>query len=63
MKTSSFPGRLGRALTLSALALALAGCAAQMAYRDGRELIEKDQVEAGLLKLQEAIAKDPGNAQ
>ncbi|QGZ43279.1 general secretion pathway protein GspD [Pseudoduganella flava] len=34
-----------------------------MAYRDGRDLIEKDQIEAGLLKLQEAIAKDPGNAQ
>ncbi len=63
MNQHILPGRLRRALALSALALALTGCAAQMAYRDGRDLIEKDQVEAGLLKLQEAIAADPGNAQ
>jgi general secretion pathway protein D len=56
-------GKIRRVLALSALALALSGCAAQMAFRDGRDLIEKDQVEAGLLKLQEAIVKDPGNAQ
>jgi general secretion pathway protein D len=45
------------------LALLLAGCAGQMAYRDGRELVAQDQVEAGLLKLQEAVAAEPGNAQ
>lgn len=56
-------GRVRRVVALSAMALALAGCAGQMAYRDGTTLIEKDQVEAGLLKLQEAIAQDPGNAQ
>ncbi len=56
-------GTIRRVLTLSALALALSGCAAQMAFRDGRDLIEKDQVEAGLLKLQEAFTKEPGNAQ
>ncbi len=56
-------GRLRRTLTLSAMVLALSGCAAQMAYRDARNLIEQDQVEAGLLKLQEAISADPGNAQ
>jgi len=50
-------------LTLSALVLALSGCAAQMAYRDGKALVDKDQVEAGLLKYQEAIAADPANAQ
>ncbi|AVR96000.1 secretin N-terminal domain-containing protein [Pseudoduganella armeniaca] len=55
--------RLRRTLTLSTMVLALSGCAAQMAYRDARDLIEKDQVEAGLLKLQEAISADPGNAQ
>jgi general secretion pathway protein D len=43
------------------VALALSGCAAEMAYRDGRNLVEKDQVEAGLLKYQEAISRDPGN--
>ncbi|WP_395406767.1 secretin N-terminal domain-containing protein [Pseudoduganella sp. UC29_106] len=52
-----------RMLTLSALVLALSGCAAQMAYRDGKSLVEKDQVEAGLLKFQEAIQADPSNAQ
>ncbi|MRV74207.1 general secretion pathway protein GspD [Duganella sp. FT92W] len=50
--------------TLTALvALTLGGCAAQMAYREGNALVEQDQVEAGLLKFQEAIAKDPANAQ
>ncbi len=50
-------------LLLVPLLLALGGCAAQLAYRDGRELVEKDQVEAGLLKFQDAMARDPGNAQ
>jgi general secretion pathway protein D len=36
-----------RTLSLSVLVLALSGCAADMAYRDGRNLVEKDQVEAG----------------
>ncbi|WP_374582225.1 secretin N-terminal domain-containing protein [Pseudoduganella sp.] len=51
-----------RTLTLSVLVLALSGCAAEMAYRDGRSLAEKDQVEASLLKFQEAINREPGNA-
>ena len=55
--------QLARLAALPLLALALAGCAAQMAYRDGRELVEQDKVEEGLLKFREAIAKDPGNAQ
>ncbi|MBZ2206856.1 general secretion pathway protein GspD [Massilia sp. R798] len=54
--------QLGRLLALSLLAIALAGCAAQMAYRDGRDLVAQDKVEEGLLKYQEAIAKEPGNA-
>ena len=54
---------LRNALTLSLMVAALSGCAAQMAFRDGRDLIARDQVEAGLLKLQEAIAKEPGNAE
>ena len=53
---------LGRLAALPLLALALAGCAAQMAYRDGRNLVEQDKVEEGLLKYQEAIAQEPGNA-
>jgi general secretion pathway protein D len=51
-----------RTLTLSVLVLALSGCAAEMAYRDGRNLVEQDQVEAGLLKYQDAMKRDPGNA-
>ncbi|MGZ3180876.1 MAG: secretin and TonB N-terminal domain-containing protein [Telluria sp.] len=51
------------ALPLLALALTLGGCAAQMAYRDGRELAAQDKIEAALVKLQEAAAKDPSNAQ
>jgi general secretion pathway protein D len=44
------------------LAILLSGCAAQMAYRDGNELIAKNQVEAGLAKYQEAVQADPYNA-
>ena len=53
---------LARAGSALALALALAGCTAQMAYRDGQSLVAEDKVEAGLLKYQQAIAADPGNA-
>jgi len=45
----------------AALALLLAGCAAQNAYRAGNELVAHDQVEAGLLKYREALAADPDN--
>jgi general secretion pathway protein D len=44
------------------VALALAGCAAQRAYREGNELVAQDQVAAGLVKYQEAVAAEPGNA-
>ncbi|OEZ61595.1 secretin N-terminal domain-containing protein [Duganella sp. HH105] len=55
---------LGRRAALPALlAVALGGCAGQMAYRDGRDLIAHDQIEAGLLKYQEAVRAEPGNAQ
>ncbi|AKU22008.1 secretin N-terminal domain-containing protein [Massilia sp. NR 4-1] len=57
------PARLVKKITLSALLLALSGCAGQMAYRDAQNLIEKDQVEAGLFKLQEAMRREPGNAE
>eukprot|EP01032_Pedospumella_encystans_P027753 gene27752-31351_t len=45
------------------VALALAGCAGEMAFREGRTLVEQNNPEAGLAKFQEAIAKDPQNAQ
>nr|WP_315261357.1 secretin N-terminal domain-containing protein [uncultured Duganella sp.] len=47
----------------AALVILLSGCAAQTAYRDGNELIAKDQIEAGLAKYQQALQADPGNAQ
>lgn len=52
---------LPRVLALGLLALALGGCAAQMAYREGKDLAAQDKVEAALLKYQEAIAAEPGN--
>lgn len=55
--------RLPRLMLACAIAAALAGCAAQMAYRDGEKLVAEDKIEAGLVKYQEAIAADPGNAQ
>ena len=48
---------------LLALVLALGGCAGQMAYRDGNTLMAQDQVEAGLLKYQEALKAEPTNAE
>jgi general secretion pathway protein D len=54
---------LSRLLAAPLLALALGGCAAQMAYRDGARLAAQDKTEAALLKYQEAIAADPTNAQ
>jgi general secretion pathway protein D len=53
--------QLSRRMALPLAALLLAGCAAQNAYQAGRTLVEKDQVEAGLQKYQQAIAADPSN--
>ncbi|MCE4060175.1 general secretion pathway protein GspD [Pandoraea sputorum] len=48
----------------AALALVvLSGCAAQMALRDGRDLMAHDQPEAGLKKLQEASNRAPDNGE
>jgi general secretion pathway protein D len=41
----------------------LSGCAAQMAYNDGNAMIAKGQIEAGLIKYQEAVQAAPQNAQ
>lgn len=45
------------------LAILLSGCAAQQAYRDGNDLIAKNQIEEGLAKYQQAVQAEPGNAQ
>jgi len=55
------PTLLARRLLPAALALLLAGCAAQQAYREGNALVAQDNVEAGLMKYQEALAADPSN--
>lgn len=52
-----------RILLPLALTLLLAGCAAQMAYRDGQTLLEKGELEKGLGKLHEASMDEPHNAQ
>lgn len=41
----------------------LAGCAAQMAFRDGQALVSEGRVIEGLAKLEEANRLDPGVAQ
>jgi general secretion pathway protein D len=45
------------------LTIALAGCAAQMAYRDGKNLVAQGKGEEGLIKFQQALAKEPRNAE
>lgn len=50
-----------RSCTLLIAGLMLAGCAAQFAYRDGKDLIAQGKVEEGLLKFQEAAKQDPGS--
>jgi general secretion pathway protein D len=49
-------------LALSSLAILLAGCAGQMAYRDGTKLVEEGKPEEGLSKFQEALSADPHDA-
>jgi general secretion pathway protein D len=45
------------------LAIALWGCAAQRAYQDGQTLIAAGDAVAGLSKLEEAVSREPSNAQ
>ncbi|WP_140630086.1 secretin N-terminal domain-containing protein [Methylibium rhizosphaerae] len=41
----------------------LAGCAAQQAYRDAREMLARDQARQALVRLEEAVRLDPGSAE
>ncbi|MFC3110105.1 secretin N-terminal domain-containing protein [Undibacterium arcticum] len=43
--------------------IALAGCAAQAAYRDGKALVTRGKVEEGLAKFQEAMQQEPRDAE
>jgi general secretion pathway protein D len=51
--------KVGRFFPGLVIAAVLCGCAAQSAYREGKDLIAQDQVEQGLQKFQEAIRLDP----
>ncbi|TCP10610.1 general secretion pathway protein D [Crenobacter luteus] len=44
---------------LAFLCLLLSGCAAQMAYREGKQLVAKGRVEEGIAKFQEALSHEP----
>ncbi|WP_295483628.1 secretin N-terminal domain-containing protein [Accumulibacter sp.] len=45
------------------VALLLAGCAAQSAFQEGQALLAADQVDAGLARIQEAMALEPRSAE
>jgi len=53
------PKRLALAILVAA---ALSGCAGSAAYREGTDLLSKNQVEQSLLKFQQAVNEAPGNA-
>lgn len=55
--------RLTRLLLAASVAVLLAGCAAQSAYRDAQALLAKQQPDAGLAKLEEAVARDAANTE
>jgi len=50
-----------RILLSLAAALALAGCAAGIAFDEGRNLIESGDMDGGLAKVSEAVAQNPGS--
>jgi len=62
---SAKPVLINTAKTLACVYAAwlLTGCAAQIAYRDGKQFIAQDKIEAGLSKFQEAIKQDPRNTE
>lgn len=52
-----------RTASLSILMVSLlAGCAGQMAFRDGKDLIAQNRIEEGIQKLQQAASEDPRSA-
>ncbi|MFZ6646009.1 secretin N-terminal domain-containing protein [Undibacterium sp. TJN25] len=54
---------LGNIFFLAVLPPLLVGCAGELAYRDGKNLVSEGRIEAGLSKLQEAVAASPKDAQ
>ncbi|WP_184415295.1 secretin and TonB N-terminal domain-containing protein [Rhodocyclus tenuis] len=66
MQLTTFPAAVRQRcllfLVMFSVAL-LAGCGGMFAYREGVSLIEQNQPEAGLQKLEEAVRKEPRNAE
>ncbi|SFI22061.1 general secretion pathway protein D [Collimonas sp. OK307] len=68
-KLSAHPrvtSQFARGIKLLGIALTgflLVGCAAQMAFRDGKALVAEGKVEEGLTKLQEASTQEPHDAE
>ena len=52
---------MSKLIALSIALLALAGCAAQRAFDEGRELIDAGKIPEGLAKIDEAYRLDPRN--
>ena len=54
---------MNKALFIATLALTLAGCASDRAFREGERLLAQGQTEAGLRQLEEAVREEPNNVQ
>ncbi|MDQ1303627.1 MAG: ral secretion pathway protein [Pseudomonadota bacterium] len=54
---------MNKALLTVTIALALAGCASDAAYREGERLLAEGQTEAGLAQLEQAVRDEPKNVQ
>ena len=58
---NKFHFRIAALAAMMASVFFLAGCAAQMAYHDGKSLVAEGKIEDGISKFQEALAHDPHN--
>ena len=54
---------MNKALLIVTLALTLAGCASDRAFREGERLLAQGQTEAGLRQLEQALIEEPNNVQ
>ena len=54
---------MNKAFFIALLALALAGCASDSAFREGERLLAQGQTEAGLRQLEQAVREEPNNVQ
>jgi len=58
-----FGNRIAIVCTSILITVVLTGCAAQLAYRDGKDLVAQGKAEEGMVKFQEALAQEPRNAE